>query len=85
MLPKQEGKPQKGNNGRLSDTTEQVEPVQNPNKSVIDLPARKLAQKTGKITSEMKDFNAYAQIKTERMNKKWAGKRAKREEEATKK
>ena len=33
----------------------------------------------------MKDFNAYAQIQTERMNKKWAGKRAKREAEATKK
>ena len=38
LLPKKEGKPQRGNNGRLSDATEKVELVQNTERKVLGGP-----------------------------------------------
>ncbi len=50
-MPRKPGKPKKGNNGILSDTVEQVTPVQVMNKNVIDPPKRSKREKPSKITN----------------------------------
>ncbi len=76
LLPRKEGKPKKGNNGILSDSNEKTELVQNTCKTVLPLNNKNRRQKPSQVTKEMNEFRAHSQIRIERMNKKWAGKRA---------
>ncbi len=76
LLPKTSGKPKKGRNGVLSDATDAPQLTQNVNKAVLGKPEIKLREKPVVITKEMKDFKAYRQVRLERTNQKWAGKRA---------
>lgn len=76
LLPKKTGKPKKGQNGILSDATDVPQLVQNVHKTVLGGPEVKLREKPVVITKEMKSFKAYRQLRMERTNQKWAGKRA---------
>jgi large subunit ribosomal protein L13e len=82
LLPKRTGKPCKGNHGVLSDATEVPQLVQNLSRSVVGRPEVKLREKPVVITKEMKDFKPYRQLRQERTNQKWHGKRALRVVEA---
>ena len=82
LLPKKSGKPSKGSNGVLSDATEVPQLVQNTHRTVIDLPKAGPRDKKVTITKDMNTFRAHAQIRLERTNKKWAGKRALKNAEA---
>ena len=84
LLPRKEGQPKKGNNGVLSDATETENLVQNTEKHVLGRPTISLREKSGKITKEMTEFRAYSQMRTERMNQKWEGRRQQREAEKNK-
>jgi len=76
LLPRKEGKAKRGTNGKLSDCTEKVDLVQNTNRQVIDAPSNIKKEKNVKVTSEMNKFRPYGHLRIERMNQKWAGKRA---------
>ena len=82
LLPRKTGKPKKGNNGVLSDATEVPQLVQNTNRKVLGAPEIALREKPGTISKVMKDFKAYRQLRLERTNQKWAGKRALKTEAA---
>ena len=76
LLPKNADKPSLGRKGVLPDTTGKQEPVQNTHKSVLALPEQSLREKRVVITKEMNAFRAHKQLRLERTNKKWQGKRA---------
>ena len=76
LLPKNAAKPSAGRKGVLADTTGKHEPVQNTHKSVFAVPEVTLREKRVVITKEMNAFRAHKQLRLERTNKKWAGKRA---------
>merc|ERR1712117_172748 len=78
LLPKRNNMPKKGNNGVLSDFTENVELVQNDNIALFGNGKSNNRVKSMKITKEMNEFRAHSQLRLEKMNKKWAGKRAAR-------
>ena len=82
LLPKTAGKPKRGRNGVLSDATDVPQLVQNVHKTVLGRPEIKLREKPVVITKDMKDFKAYRQLRLERTNQKWAGKRALKTETA---
>ena len=82
LLPKTAGKPKKGRNGVLSDSTEAPQLVQNIDKAILGKPEIKLREKPIAITKELKEFRAYRQLRLERTNQKWAGKRALKTETA---
>jgi large subunit ribosomal protein L13e len=82
LLPKSKDQPKKGNQGVLSDSTDKVDLVQNVNNEVLGDGRVKLREKPTKVTPQMNTFRAHSQLRIERMNKKWAGKRAKRENNA---
>ena len=82
LLPRKEGKPKQARKGRLPDSTEQQELAQNKQKEVIALPRATQPEKGQKIDKDMNEFRAHSQLRQERMNKKWAGKRATKEEKA---
>ena len=82
LLPRKEGQPKKGNNGVMSDYTEKVELVQNVNTEVFGSGRTSKRDKPTTVTPEMNSFRAHSQLRIERMNKKWAGKRALREKNA---
>lgn len=84
LLPLHAGKARKGTNGRLSDSGDKHELIQNKTEQVVPVVSKRLREKPVKITKEMKEFKAYSTLQTERMNKKWAGKRATRKEEEKK-
>ncbi len=79
LCPKKAGQPKKGNNGVVSDATDCTNVVQSTEKNVLGKPTVNLREKSGKITKEMNEFRAYSQLRTERMNQKWQGKREKRQ------
>lgn len=85
LLPRRENQPKKGNNGVLSDSTTTGELVQTTERLVLPLPKRTLRTKPSTVTPEMNAFRAHHQLRQERMNKKWAGKRAHRENKESKK
>jgi large subunit ribosomal protein L13e len=82
LLPKTAGKPKKGRNGVLSDSTETPQLVQNTDKAVFGKPEIKLREKRVAITKEMQQFHAFRQLRLERTNQKWAGKRSLKTETA---
>lgn len=84
LLPRREGQPKKGTCGVLSDSTAKTELVQNTDKKVLKVRDSFAREKPQKITQDMNEFRAYGQIRMERMNKKWAGKRSMRENEKKK-
>ena len=82
VLPRKEGQPKKGNNGVIGDATEGTDNlVQNVSRDVISLERDDKKQKSVKVTKEMNAHRAFATVRLERTNQKWAGKRAKRLEE----
>ena len=86
LLPKVTGKPKKGVAGKLSDSTEEKpDLIQNNNKNVISNVSQRLREKPVKITKEMNKTSVYGTLRTERMNKRHAGKRAKKLEDEKKK
>lgn len=76
LLPKKTGKPQKGSNGVLPDVTEVPQLVQNTERVVVGVEPVSRREKRTTITKDMNAFRAHSQLRTERMNQKWAGKRA---------
>ncbi len=76
LLPRKAGVPKKGNHGVLSDSTETKTLVQS---QVPGAPSVSLREKSGKVTKEMNAFRAYSQLRTERMNRIWEGRRQARE------
>lgn len=56
--------------------------VQNTNRQVLAFRGVSIREKAVKLTAAQKAFNPKEQMKTEWMNKKWAGKREKRAREA---
>ena len=81
LLPKNEKKPSLGRKGVLPDATTKAEPVQNTQKAVVALPAASLREKRVAITKEMNSFRAHGQLRLERMNQKWDGKRKLKKQE----
>lgn len=75
LLPRKEGKAKRGTCGKLSDCTEKVELVQNTNPDVIDSQQGYKKDKI-KVTPAMIKFRPYGHLRLEKMNEKWAGKRA---------
>ena len=82
LLPKVAGKPKKAPKGLISDTVEVPQTVQVLDSQVLAAPVIKLREKRVTITKEMKDFSAYKTLAYEKLNKKWAGKRKTRTQEA---
>ena len=76
LLPRTAGKPKKGRNGVLSDSTDAPQLVQNTTADVLPLVEKTLRDKPIKITNDMNTFRAHKQIRLEITNQKWAGKRA---------
>lgn len=82
LLPKKTGKPQKGSNGVLADATEVPQLVQNTARAVVHVAPVSRREKTTTITKDMNAFRAHSQLRLERTNQKWAGKRALKTAEA---
>lgn len=78
LLPRKEGKPKRGNNGRLSDVTEKAELTQNTHTDVLEVPCS-YRVKNAEVSKEMNAFRPYRAIRIERMNQKWSGIRAKKQ------
>ena len=76
LLPNKTGKPSVGRKGVLADSTGNNEPIQNTHKTVLPVPEVSLREKRVVITKEMNEFRAHKQLRLERTNQKWAGKRA---------
>lgn len=62
LLPKKEGKPKRGVNGKLSDTTEKVELVQNTNRVVLDKKSD-VKKENVKVSDEMNKFRPYGHLR----------------------
>ena len=75
LLPRNEKKPSVGRKGVLADSTAKTEPIQNTNRQVVALPANTLREKRVAITKDMNTFRAHGQLRLERTNQKWEGKR----------
>lgn len=76
LLPKNPKAPKKGRNGVLSDATDTSNLVQNTHQTVVPLKTQALREKPSKVLPEMNQFRAHKQLRLERTNQKWAGKRA---------
>lgn len=76
LLPKSSKNPKQGRNGVLSDSKDVPQLTQNTNKALLGRPERKLREKPVVLTDALKNFRAYRQLRLERTNQKWAGKRA---------
>ena len=77
VLPRKAGQPKKGIKGVVGDSNENAEDQVQANGVVLPLGAQKKRQgDASKITKDMRSVKVYAQLQLERMNKKWAGKRA---------
>ena len=76
LLPKNAAKPSAGRKGVLADSTGKQELIQNTHKSVLPVHQVSLREKRVVISKEMNAFRAHKQLRLERTNKKWAGKRA---------
>ena len=86
LFPRRADKPKKG---EINDSTaDQLKnAVQNTAEGVFALPAKSNEVELQKITPEMKNFRVYHKLRTERINRRYAGKREKtaRDAEAAKK
>ncbi len=86
LFPKTAGKAQKG---EIDDTTTEaladLAIEQTLNREVLPVVKPTKKEKAIVITDEMKNSKVYQKIRTERMNKRFAGIRKKRAEEAAKK
>ena len=78
VLPRKTGQPKKGNKGVLSDATEVDNLVQNTERQVMAVDRDNKNQELVNVSKDMNQHRAYDRLQLEKMNKKWAGKRAKR-------
>ena len=78
VLPRKAGQPKKGNKGVLSDATEADNLVQNTDRQVMAVDRDNKNQELVNVSKDMNQHRAYDRLQLEKMNKKWAGKRAKR-------
>ena len=83
LLPKTAGKPKRAPKGMISDSVDVAQTVQVLNSQVLANPVVKLREKPVTITKDMKEFSAYKTLAYEKLNKKWAGKRKVRTQEAS--
>ena len=84
LLPKKAGTPHKGTRGVLSDSTANVEAVQETHPEVTELAAASKRAKAQKIAGDQSAFRAHAYLRLLRMQQKHAGKKAKAAAEAKK-
>jgi large subunit ribosomal protein L13e len=78
VLPRNAGQPKKGNKGVLADAAQSDNLVQNTDRNVMSVETDVKKQPMVNVSKEMNQFRAYDRLQMEKMNKKWAGIRAKR-------